>query len=203
MAGEWIWRAFNSQNETVKKGVILTLQAIAVGMVWFWGRRRKAENAKKRRRYVHHRGKLGNEWYETPANSPRKPVVVNPFKTPSKTPSKTPVRSAVKSPLSSVLKSAVKSPLSSALKSPLSSLLLTPVNSLKASISALREPKSPQEGPIRRLFQSEAEESEDWWNEESEELAENEGQGEQRYAVDSEDALSVSDEEIRRILDDE
>ena len=191
MAGEWIWRAFNSQNETVKKGVILTLQAIAVGMVWFWGRRRKAENAKKRRRYVHPRGKLGNEWYETPANSPRKPVVVNPFKTPSKTPSKTPVRSAVKSPLSS------------ALKSPLSSLLLTPVNSLKASISALREPKSPQEGPIRRLFQSEAEESEDWWNEESEELAENEGQGEQRYAVDSEDALSVSDEEIRRILDDE
>lgn len=94
------------------------------------------------------------------------------------------------------MKSAVKS----AVKSVVSSLLLTPVASLSASLSGCKGSDWKQEGPVRRLFQSEdEEENEDWWEEEEAKG----GRRKPRYEVDSEDALSASDEEIRRILDDE
>lgn len=202
MAGEWVWRAFGGQSETVKKGVFLTLQALAAGMVWFYGRGRKAGSAKKRRRSVSSRGKSDCEEFETPVSSPGKSASarwVNPFKTPIQTPVKPFAKNLIKTPVKSAAKSTAKSAMKSAVKSAVSSLLLTPVASLSASLSGFKGSDWKQEGPVRRLFQQEdEEENEDWWEEEAKG-----GRREPRYEVDSEDALSASDEEIRRILDDE
>ena len=213
MAGEWIWRAFEGRNETLKKGVFLTLQAMAAGMVWFYGRQGEAGAAKRRRRPVYPRGKVSVDMFETPVSSPAKSAKPNPFKTPVKTPSKPlskpPVKSAARaslqSPLRSVAKSVWKSPLVSALKSPLRSLLLSPGGSLHSATWSAQSAGGEQKGPVRRLFQGEAGEgeNEDWWDEETVDAAGSGARCALRYEVDSEDALCASDEEIRRILDDE
>lgn len=203
MAGEWIWRAFGGSNETVKKGLFLTMQAMAAGMVWFYGRCGKAGNAKNRRRSAQSRGKSDGDEFETPVSSPGKSAKSAKRATPFKTPLQTPVKASVKTPIKNAVKTPVKSAVKSAVKSVVSSLLLTPVTSLSASLSGCKGSDWKQEGPVRRLFQNEDEEdeemNEDWWEEEEAKG----GRRKPRYEVDSEDALSASDEEIRRILDDE
>ena len=153
MAGEWIWRAFGGSNETVKKGLFLTVQAMAAGMVWFYGRCGKAGNAKNRRRSAQSRGKSDGDEFETPVSSPGKSAKSAKRATPFKTPLQTPVKASVKTPI----KNAVKTPVKSAVKSVVSSLLLTPVASLSASLSGCKGSDWKQEGPVRRLFQNEDE----------------------------------------------